>query len=418
MADDMRPQDAGADPESVRPDAEDPTAPLTAAEGDHRPENDPGAGAVGHPLSAAGLWDDERPPRMMRVSDDDSDAANDRPGATPDRAPGGTATSDADTGDSTDDGDRSEQRGKVHAPDARSARGAAVAGLPRQRDPVRATIRGVGQVLITAGVVVLLFVVYELWITNIFGEHRQAAATSRLDKLWATEQVVVTQPGAAVVTESDNPVVTVPVAASSQTGARSRHYDTAEGVGFAKLYVPSFGADFVFTIIEGTNENDLYAGPGHYIGTQYPGEPGNFAMAGHRVNKGAPFNDLGLLHSCDSIVVETVDSWYVYRVLPMPDEVASWSSTSHQHCDGVNVQTGKYTGVYGREITAPSDYQQVLPVPHVNSAAVPTDAEKLITLTTCNPKFSDAQRMIIHGVLVKTYAKDGSFLPPELAETT
>jgi sortase (surface protein transpeptidase) len=80
------------------------------------------------------------------------------------------------------------------------------------------------------------------------------------------------------------------------------------------------------------------------------------------------------------------------------------------------VQTGAYDGVYGREITVPSDYAQVLPVPHVNSTAVPADAERLITLTTCHPQFSDAERMIIHGVLVKSYAKSPGFLPPELGE--
>jgi sortase (surface protein transpeptidase) len=397
---------AAADQAAIDPSEADlPPAggPAGAAAGSaaDEPATDPSA----HPLSAAGLWNDERPPRMVRVPDEAA-------GPGPDIEEG-SAVEDA-TATAAAAG-----RSMVHPPDGRAAgSGAGVTGR-RQRDPVRATVRGVGQLLITAGVVVLLFVVYELWITNIFGGHRQAAATQQLDKLWATEQVVVTQGGAAIVTENgDSPTLSGLPAASSQAGARTRHYDTTEGAGFAKLYVPTFGADFVFTVIEGTNENDLYAGPGHYLGTQYPGEPGNFALAGHRVNKGAPFNDLELLNSCDAIVIETVDTWYVYRVLPMQDQVDSWGSTSHPHCDGVAVQDGQYSGVYGREITDPGDYQQVLPVPHVNSTAVPKGAESLITLTTCNPKFSDAQRMIVHGVLVKSYPKKGSFLPPELGETT
>src|SRR5699024_6667569 len=77
------------------------------------------------------------------------------------------------------------------------------------REPVRMVVRGLGQVLITAGVVVLLFVVYELWVTNIFGEHKQAAATEALNELWAQQSdtvvapddpVVVTKPGGEVVT--------------------------------------------------------------------------------------------------------------------------------------------------------------------------------------------------------------------------
>ena len=340
----------------------------------------------------------------MRIPVEDADGAD---GGT-DTAAGAAAAAGA-----------AGHRTMTHGPDGRRARRAGATPPKRQRDPVRTTVRGVGQLLITAGVVVLLFVVYELWITNIFGGHRQAEATAALDKLWATEQVTVTQGGVAVVTGSeDAPVVSGGPTLTNQTGARSRHYDTQEGSGFAKLYIPSFGADFVFTVIEGTDENDLYSGPGHYFGTQYPGDPGNFAMAGHRVNKGAPFNDLDLLNPCDAIVIETVDAWYVYRMLPTEQESAGWSSAAHQHCDGVEAQTGQYAGVYGREITSPSDYQQVLPVPHLNSTNVPADAEKLITLTTCNPKFSDAQRMIIHGVMVKSYPKNGSFLPPELGETT
>jgi hypothetical protein len=100
----------------------------------------------------------------------------------------------------------------------------------------------------------------------------------------------------------------------------------------------------------------------------------------------------------------------------MDDEVASWKATQHPHCAGVNVQTASYSGVFGREITQPSDYAQVLPVPHQNTTTVPSDAERLITLTTCHPQFSDRERMIIHGVLAQSYAKAPGFLPPELGE--
>ncbi len=286
------------------------------------------------------------------------------------------------------------------------------------REPVRTVIRGLGQVLITAGVVVLLFAVYEVWVTNLFGEQKQAAASAALDKLWASESNVVTAPGHTDVTESGGTVVVTGAGPTVDPPDRERRYDTTEGVGFAKMYVPSFGADFVLTIIEGTKQADLYAGPGHYTDTQYPGQPGNFAMAGHRVNKGAPFDDLGLLDSCDAIVVETASDWYVYRVLPMQEEVAGWATTQHAHCGGVSVQTGQYSGVYGREITVPSDIEQIYPVPHRDSRAVPDGAEPLITLTTCHPKFSDRERMIIHGILVKSYPKTAGFLPPELQETS
>ena len=273
-------------------------------------------------------------------------------------------------------------------------------------DVARTVLRGVGQTLITLGVVVLLFVVYEVYVTDLFGAQKQAEATSAIDQVWASAESEQTD---TVVVQNPDQLVTDP-------RQRTPNYEASLGQGFAKMYVPAFGADYVFTIIEGTDPDDLYIGPGHYTVTQLPGQQGNFAVAGHRVSKGAPFNDLGLLASCDAIVVETQDDWFVYRVLPMAEETATWADTPRAHCDGVGVQTGAYDGVYGREITVPSDYAQVLPVPHVNSTAVPADAERLITLTTCHPQFSDAERMIIHGVLVKSYAKSPGFLPPELGE--
>lgn len=281
----------------------------------------------------------------------------------------------------------------------------------------RTVARGIGQLLITLGVIVLLFVVYEVWVTNIFGKMRQQAATAALDELWATDMNIVVEPGdAAVIVDPGGTVVTTAPGPVADPGERERTYHTVEGAGFAKIYIPTFGSDFVFTIVEGVAQQDLYAGPGHYPQSQYPGQPGNFAMAGHRVNKGAPFDDLGLLESCDALVIETRTDWYIYRVLPMQDEVDGWDPSAKAHCDGVEAPAGDYAGVYGREITIPTDIAQIRPVPHVNSTAVPADAQALITLTTCHPKFSDAQRMIVHGVLVTSYSKADGFLPPEMAE--
>ncbi len=274
------------------------------------------------------------------------------------------------------------------------------------REVLRTVLRAVGQTLITLGLVVLLFVVYEVYVTDLFGHQKQVAATTAVDQVWAKAEVDATS--TVVVTNPDQ-LVTDP-------RKRTPTYATPIGEGFAKLYVPAFGADYVFTVIEGTDPDDLYIGPGHYTGTQLPGQQGNFAVAGHRVSKGSPFNDLGLLNSCDAVVVETQDDWFVYRVLPMADEVAGWGKTPRPQCAGVEPQTGVYSGVFGREITLPSDYAQVLPVPHLDSTTVPPDAERLITLTTCHPQFSDAERMIIHGVLVRSYGKSAGFLPPELAE--
>jgi len=274
-------------------------------------------------------------------------------------------------------------------------------------DTVRTVVRGVGQLLMTLGIVVLLFVVYEVYVTDIFGHQKQAEATTEVDQVWASSEVGSTS---TVVVDDPDQLVTDP-------RQRTPNYQPLLGEGFAKLYIPAFGADYVFTVVEGTDPDDLYIGPGHYANTQLPGQEGNFAIAGHRVSKGSPFNDLGLLASCDAVVVETQDDWFVYRVMPMEEEVANWGSTPRAHCDSVGVQSGIFDGVYGREITVPADYDQVLPVPHSASTEVPAGAQRLITLTTCHPQFSDLERMIIHGVLVKSYSKSAGFLPPELGES-
>lgn len=281
---------------------------------------------------------------------------------------------------------------------SRQRRGAGVA---------RTALRGLGQSLITLGVVVLLFVVYEVYITDLFGAQKQTEATSAIDEAWASAEADVTS---TVTVDRPNQAVTDP-------RQRTPQYEPLSGEGFGKIYIPAFGADYVYTIVEGTDADALYIGPGHYIDTQLPGQPGNFAVAGHRVSKGAPFNDLDQLAACDAVIVETQDDWFVYRILPMAEEIATWANNPRPQCDGVGVQTGAYEGIYGREITQPDDYAQILPVPHLNSTAVPPEAQRLLTLTTCHPKFSDAERMIIHGAMVRSYAKSPGFMPPELGET-
>ncbi|MCA1672476.1 MAG: class E sortase, partial [Actinobacteria bacterium] len=192
-----------------------------------------------------------------------------------------------------------------------------------------------------------------------------------------------------------------------------------EGDGIARLFVPGFGSDYSFTVLEGTSAEILAAGPGHYTDTALPGQPGNFAVAGHRVGKGAPFNDLDLLESCDALVVETRTEWFVYRVLPLQGEAPGWAEGegAQERCRGVAPLPPPYPEVPGKEIVPPSDGSVIAPVPgQPRDAALPPDAEaRLITLTTCHPKFSARERLIVHGVLVAQYPKGGE-RPAELME--
>ncbi|MFC7613328.1 sortase domain-bontaining protein [Actinokineospora soli] len=139
-----------------------------------------------------------------------------------------------------------------------------------------------------------------------------------------------------------------------------------------------------------------------------PGQPGNFAVAGHRVGKGAPFNDLDLLNPCDAVVIETQSDWFVYRMLPTADQPVD---AADPRCEGVEAQTGEYEKAVGRRIVTPDMGEVVLPVPGNEGAEVPENKLKsMLTLTTCHPKFSNAQRMIIHAVLVRSQPK--GTIPP------
>lgn len=254
---------------------------------------------------------------------------------------------------------------------------------PPPRGVARAVVRTFGEVLITLGVVVLLFVVYELYVTNLMSAELQKDASADLDERWSQE--------------------------------RELHADPLDGEAFARIYIPSFGMDWNFTVQQGVDNATLEIGPGHYKDTAMPGERGNFSVAGHRVGKGAPFNDLDLLTSCDAVVVETGASFYVYRVLPMRDELEGWSEGkgADPRCAGVGPLDSRdeaYAETVGRRIVLPGRGDAVAPVPYRPDAGLPEEKQaELLTMTTCHPRFSDRERMIIHGVLTQVYEKkDGA----------
>ncbi|SCX58775.1 sortase A [Klenkia marina] len=237
-------------------------------------------------------------------------------------------------------------------------------------DLVRTGIRGVGQLLVTAGLVVLLFVVYEVWVTDLTSDRKQDALSSELREDW----------------QGDDPTVpTLPSGGLSEVPL---------GEGFAFIRIPRFGADYVKVVLEGTDEDELVEGPGHYVDSAMPGEQGNFALAGHRVGKGSPFLDLDQLQAGDPIVIETQTDWYVYRVLGADDP----------------------NGVPGQQIVLPTDVSVIAPTP--NGPLDGPASGAYLTLTTCHPKFSARERLIVHAVLdgaaiPKAEAPDG---PPALSE--
>ncbi|HEY2297917.1 MAG TPA: class E sortase [Jatrophihabitans sp.] len=240
-------------------------------------------------------------------------------------------------------------------------------------DRVRWLLRGVGQMLITAGVIVLLFVVYEVYVTNYFADRAQAQVKTALKQEWQH-------------TDGEDPLLPLPGQSTPSL---------PEGKGIAYLYIPRLGRDFGYAIVQGTSDADLEKGPGHYISTALPGQIGNFGVAGHRVGKGEPFLNLDQLQPGDPVIVQTESHWYVYRVGGRPGDI---SATDAQ-------------GVPGREIVDPSDGDVLDPVPD-HPGAIPKKAR--LTMTTCHPKFTATQRMIVHATLAQTVPAHGLTMPASI----
>ncbi|MET8640618.1 class E sortase [Streptomyces sp. NPDC004096] len=201
--------------------------------------------------------------------------------------------------------------------------------------------RLVGELFITSGVVMLLFVTYQLWWSNVRAHQEAGSAAKHLQQDWANGR---REPG-----------------------------EFAPGQGFAILHIPKL--DVVAPIAEGTSKtNVLDKGMvGHYgegtLKTAMPdAKTGNFGLAGHRNTHGEPFRYINRLKPGDPIVVETQDKYFVYKmtsILPM----TSPSNTSV--LDAIPAGSG---------FTAPGRY---------------------ITLTTCTPEFTSTYRMIVWGKMVE-----------------
>jgi len=239
---------------------------------------------------------------------------------------------------------------------------------PTRGDSVRTVVRGLGQLLITVGVVILLFVGYELWGTNFYTKAQQHKLEQAITEQWRH---------GGVPDVSEQHIGDVPL-----------------GSGLAVLRVPRFGRGYHQVIVEGTGYEDLKRGPGHYPETALPGQVGNFAVAGHRTTYGAPFNKIDQLRRGDAIVLETKSMWFTYTV---QDTNAA----------------GVYPAVPFQEIVDPTTVTVAYAVPdQPDPGAKPT--RKMLTFTSCNPKYSAAQRIVVHAVLTDTSRKSGGELPPAL----
>ncbi|MDI9917418.1 class E sortase [Rhodococcus sp. IEGM 1379] len=262
--------------------------------------------------------------------------------------------------------------------------------VPGSRRPGAGQV--IGELLLTAGVVILLFVIYEAYWTNIVSGRLQDEVNTQLEQSWGKDPVPT----------GDDPVAPlVPVL----------------GESFARVHLPTL--DSAYAVVEGTRNEDLRTGPGHYPDTQMPGEAGNFALAGHRIGSGAVFQHLDQLESCDAVVVETEFQWMTYRVVPL-DSASTERRAEAEAClspEQVDrVSNGDYAHVLGRHITMPGDIDVVNPLPGIPWVEPGLGLESMLTLTTCHPLYSNTERMIVHAVLVETISKSSGNTPAALQE--
>jgi sortase A len=232
-----------------------------------------------------------------------------------------------------------------------------VGPLRRAGPPLRAgqvAAYGAGELMITVGTVLLLFVVWQLWWTDVVSDHNQGNLTRKLQQEWGRPP---------------------------DSGPTGRRLATIPmGDAFALIRVPRFGRRYVRPVVEGVGLDVLRDGVGHYPDSVRPGRVGNFAVAGHRVTYGKPFNQIAELRAGDPIVVETRTTWYVYRV-------------------------ARHT------IVSPTQVDVVAPVPE-RPGAKPT--RRMMTMTACHPMFSAAQRYVVFSRLEQTLSKASGAVPDVL----
>ncbi|MET1065658.1 MAG: class E sortase [Arthrobacter sp.] len=235
-------------------------------------------------------------------------------------------------------------------------------GSARRRGVLARIVVVLAELLITAGVVVLLFVAWQLWWTNVAADARQRDAV----KEFARNFEIPAAPAPTSTLDRGQPKVSE---------------EPVPGATIGIVYVPRFGGEYTRPLVQGTTPAVLDAlGLGHYEGTAMPGAVGNVALAGHRQTHGAVLDNVDALVPGDRIYLQTRDGYYVYSFR-------------------------------NSEIVLPDRTDVLLPVP-THPAATPT--ERYLTMTSCNPRFGSEERIIAYSLL-ESWQPASAGPPPEIA---
>ncbi|QRZ61531.1 class E sortase [Rothia sp. ZJ932] len=233
------------------------------------------------------------------------------------------------------------------------------------------SVQIIGELLLTLGFILLLFVAWQLWWTNIAANSAQQDAVSSLTQEFK-------QAAASALSDASGQVEDGGTSTDNANSADPASTDTvnfdptnppvatgadAYGQAYGVIYIPRLGESYQRPIAEGTGNDVLDTlGLGHYEGTAQPGEVGNFALAGHRQTNGAVLDRIDKLQNGDKIYVQTIDGYYTYTV-------------------------------YQSHIVLPHQVEVIAPVPNEPGAEA---TERTLTLTTCHPRYGDTERYIVH----------------------
>ncbi len=214
-----------------------------------------------------------------------------------------------------------------------------------------------GRLLVAAGLLVLAFVAYQLWGTDLHEQAAQATLRQQLHEVLAGESPTTTQPGPTAPGQT-----TVPPSTVAGTIAPTEQLTPDIGGVVGEIDIPKLHVKKV--VIQGVDLEELDQAPGHYPNTPFPGQAGNAAIAGHRTTYGAPFHNVDRLTKGDEIIVTTRQGTFHYVVerVFIVDPYAAW-------------------------VLDPDP-----------------DHPNALTLTACHPKYDLTQRIIVRASLKGTPA--------------
>ncbi|NUP14683.1 MAG: class E sortase [Streptomyces sp.] len=226
----------------------------------------------------------------------------------------------------------------------------------RRMGRIAMSISVFGELLITAGLVLGLFVVYSLWWTNVLADREADKQADKVRDIWAHQE---------------------------GGSGRPAQFDSKNGIGF--LHVPAMSKGEIL-VEKGTTTKILNDGvAGYYtdpVKAALPtsGKKGNFSLAAHRDGHGAKFHNIHKLAKGDPIVFETKDKWYVYKVYAVLPETSKYNV---KVLSKVPEESGK------------------------------TKAGHYITLTTCTPVYTSRYRYVVWGELERVEKVDAERTLPE-----